>query len=84
MLVFLITALSFLFKVQSQLSCGISGNPSGLIVNGAQSQRGAWPWIVAIYNQSDNSFLCGGTLIGTKTVLTVKLFLLLFLMQILK
>jgi secreted trypsin-like serine protease len=71
--VFLITLLFCSVRAQSQSACGISGKPSGLIVNGTASQRGAWPWIAAIYETSGDQFLCGGTLIGLNLVITVSL-----------
>lgn len=61
----------FQFETEAQLSCGVSGRPSGLIVNGTESKRGAWPWVVAIYSTIDNEFLCGGSLIGLNVVATV-------------
>lgn len=43
-----------------------------LIFGGEETQRGDWPWIVAIYlNKAIGlSFNCGGTLISSKTVIT--------------
>jgi secreted trypsin-like serine protease len=69
-LVFL-TACLFSSRIEAQISCGISGKPSGLIINGTESQRGAWPWIVAVYSTEGEQFLCGGTLIGLNLVTTV-------------
>jgi secreted trypsin-like serine protease len=53
------------------LSCGVSGKPSGLIVNGTESKRGAWPWIATVYSIKGEQYLCGGTLIGLNLVATV-------------
>lgn len=65
-------AFSFFHRTRAQLSsCGISGKPSGLIVNGTESQRGAWPWIVTIYSKTEDILLCGGSLIGENMVVTV-------------
>lgn len=52
-------------------NCGVSGQPAGLIVNGAQSNRGAWPWLVAIYQIDENKFICGGTLVSSNIIITV-------------
>ncbi|XP_055308234.1 serine protease gd-like [Sitodiplosis mosellana] len=43
-----------------------------LIFGGEETQRGDWPWMVAIYlNKATGlSFNCGGTLISAKTVIT--------------
>lgn len=43
-----------------------------LIFGGEETQRGDWPWMVAIYlNKATGlSFNCGGTLISSKTVIT--------------
>lgn len=64
-------ALLLCLESKAQSSCGISGKPSGLVVNGTESQRGAWPWIVAIYDKLEDTFQCGGSLIGINMVVTV-------------
>lgn len=69
LLVICLTVSSTLINAQNQ--CGISGNPSGLIVNGTLSEQGAWPWIVAIYYRQNDQFICGGTLVASNVVITV-------------
>lgn len=69
-------AILFVFSkssifAQDQNSCGIPGKPSGFIVNGVASQRGAWPWIASLHEAKGNKFLCGGTLVAPTMVLTV-------------
>lgn len=60
-----------LIIIEGQNTCGISGTPSGLVVNGTVSQRGAWPWTASIHKIEGDQFFCGGTLIATNIVLTV-------------
>lgn len=67
----IVITLLFLSKVHAQSSCGIAGKVTSLIVNGKESNRGAWPWIVAVYNIIDDRFICGGTLVATNAVITV-------------
>jgi secreted trypsin-like serine protease len=57
--------------VGAQDFCGISGKYKGLVVNGTQTERGAWPWLVAIYRIDENKLICGGTLVSADTVVTV-------------
>ncbi|KAG5677872.1 hypothetical protein PVAND_007589 [Polypedilum vanderplanki] len=70
MIVCKILILFFFNQVSLANDCGISGNPSGLIVNGSQSKRGAWPWLVVIFNIKTNRLMCGGSLVSTDTVIT--------------
>ncbi|XP_050528451.1 venom protease-like [Daktulosphaira vitifoliae] len=60
---------------QSSESCGISEITDRRIVGGTEAQLGAWPWMAAIgyrrnKRQSTPMFLCGGTLISDRHVLT--------------
>lgn len=50
-----------------------------LILGGNQTIRGQWPFVVALHKGEVFEYICGGTLISTKHVLTGKdlLFLLL-------
>ena len=54
-----------------EVSCGIAGQSTGFIFNGKPTEQGRWPWIVSIHKVKDDSFKCGGTLIGLNMVLTV-------------
>lgn len=67
---FIIFILTKIVNAQSN-NCGVSGKPSGLIVNGSQSSRGHWPWLVAIYKIDENKFICGGSLVSSSYVITV-------------
>jgi len=59
-------------------TCGISqvqpniNVPHGsiFIVNGTQAKPFSWPWVVGIYRRSIDYFMCGGTLIEPRWVLT--------------
>ncbi|CRL03463.1 CLUMA_CG016342, isoform A [Clunio marinus] len=55
---------------RTETSCGIAGKPSGLIINGTQSERGAWPWLAALYLAKGDKFFCGGNLISDNMVVT--------------
>lgn len=57
--------------------CGMSNASHSRVVGGAEAQRGAWPWIAALGYRANNfdltagpRFLCGGTLITTRHVLS--------------
>lgn len=47
--------------------CGIVG-ALPTIVHGYKSPRGAFPWYIALYQ--DNNFICGGSLVSKKYVIT--------------
>lgn len=70
-LIFVIFSLIATIKAQQLNNCGVSGRPTSLIVNGSQSNRGTWPWLVAIYKVDGNKFICGGTLVSTNIIITV-------------
>lgn len=52
--------------------CGQQEYTSGRVVGGVQSGNGEWPWMAAIFlhGSKRTEFWCGGSLIGTKYVLT--------------
>ncbi|XP_046385994.1 uncharacterized protein LOC124155875 isoform X2 [Ischnura elegans] len=55
------------------VACGrIDVQPTPLITYGQRTSRGQWPWHAAIYQSkgTDLSYICGGSLIGKRTVLT--------------
>ncbi|XP_028175360.1 spermosin-like [Ostrinia furnacalis] len=59
----------------SNNECGViaGGNEhQGLIYNGQAYDRGQWPWLVALFKQRATtlSFICAGTLISPKHVVT--------------
>jgi len=59
-------------KRAGTIDCGqrLAG-PGGRIVNGRVSQRGSWPWQIAIYKKGKVfHFHCGGALISRRWVLT--------------
>ncbi|KAJ8712868.1 hypothetical protein PYW08_008172 [Mythimna loreyi] len=46
--------------------------PIKLVVNGSLTLEGQWPWHIAVYQtqEVDNKYLCGGTLVSHKHVIT--------------
>ena len=54
-------------------SCGVPNvSGAGLIYNGENFPKDAWPWMVALMMRQEPvpKFICGGTLISQKQVLT--------------
>jgi secreted trypsin-like serine protease len=43
-----------------------------LIVGGRVSKKGQFPWQAALYSSVDKSFLCGGSLLNERVILTGK------------
>jgi hypothetical protein len=53
--------------------CGKSRDDvTSLVINGVATERGEYPWLVAYYNVigGNFNFVCGGSLISEKTVVT--------------
>jgi hypothetical protein len=63
-----------LFMFQGgQTECGrVSVQPAPLITHGQKTARGQFPWHAALYQSKDIhlKYICGGSLIGPKTILT--------------
>lgn len=53
--------------------CGIKSiEPQPLIVGGTVVPKGDYPWTVALYHGDNKDFICGGTLISSRLILTGK------------
>ncbi|XP_045490567.1 serine protease gd isoform X3 [Pieris rapae] len=54
--------------------CGkvVRNTPNPLVVNGKPTLEGQWPWQIALYQTQtvDNKYICGGTLVSHKHVIT--------------
>jgi len=62
-------------KIENYNECGInkshSGGPNLLIAHGNKTLPGQWPWLAAIFRVIyEYEYLCGGTILTTKHVLT--------------
>ncbi|XP_049879106.1 serine protease gd-like isoform X2 [Pectinophora gossypiella] len=59
---------------RGQGECGkvIRNNPNPLVVGGKPTLEGQWPWQIALYQTQtvDNKYICGGTLVSHKQVIT--------------
>lgn len=66
--------LGFVLNLQNSLAnasgCGTINFPKGLSIEANQTQKGFWPFTVAIYEVKEYRLFCGGTLISKKHVLT--------------
>ncbi|CAG5047640.1 unnamed protein product [Parnassius apollo] len=60
------------FEDPSIVQCGKAKRGVALIWHGQSYSRGEWPWLVAIYQNKDRtlSFVCSGTLVSDKHVIT--------------
>lgn len=60
--------------IKSDESCGVVDQTGGLIVGGHEVKEKEWPWSVAIFYRQQQKvkykFMCGGTLITRKKVIT--------------
>ncbi|XP_039315599.1 limulus clotting factor C [Solenopsis invicta] len=60
----------------SNYNCGVnsrSGHPNYLVVNGAKTSPGQWPWLVALFvanERTEFAFQCGGSILTKKHILT--------------
>jgi secreted trypsin-like serine protease len=55
------------------MECGrVAVQPAPLITHGQNTARGQFPWHAALYQSKDINlkYICGGSLIGPKTILT--------------
>lgn len=62
--------------LESKTQCGVPQikleDHSGLIINGKPVQKGQFPWMVSYFHNGGevNAFICGGSLISSKSVIT--------------
>lgn len=68
---FILLSCWLICQTDARNECGVAGTPSGLIINGTSSAKGAWPWVAAIYKAAGDQFICGGTLVAENMLLTV-------------
>lgn len=52
------------------IPCGNVSFSTGFVIGGKKTERGQWPFLVALYNQVKQKFFCGGSLITSQHVLT--------------
>ena len=52
--------------------CGISVRSNPLIFGGQSTAAGQWPWHVALFHHQgyDTIYKCGGSFVGTRTIIT--------------
>jgi secreted trypsin-like serine protease len=61
------------FALHSDELCGVTDKSAGLVVGGNDIEANEFPWGVAIFqimNRTDSKFICGGTLITKRKVIT--------------
>ncbi|CAH1719741.1 unnamed protein product [Chironomus riparius] len=62
--------------LESSIQCGVPKikleDHSGLIINGKPVKKGQFPWMVSYFHNGgeENAFICGGTLISSRSVIT--------------
>lgn len=60
-------------NVESKFQCEVLKAPtpavSGLVINGFKAKRSDFPWLTALYHRQ-NGFMCGGSLVSHKIVVT--------------
>lgn len=57
--------------VSTSAQCGQENSVSAFIYGGEEIMKGQFPWLTAIYSKSSGlKFLCGGSLISTRTVIS--------------
>lgn len=62
--------------IDSNNQCGISlqnlPESTGLVINGRPALKGQFPWLAAYFHNGvrENGFICGGSLVSSKAVLT--------------
>jgi Trypsin len=50
--------------------CGRKFSATGLSFGGRRTHRNEWPWLVALIYLPKNAFLCGGSLVSKKHVIS--------------
>lgn len=58
------------FNEISGFECGTTDFIESKALNGTQTVRNAWPFLVALFHIEQSEFFCGGTLISAKNILT--------------
>lgn len=52
------------------LDCGKTEFSTAYIIGRNTTERGQWPFLVALHSLEQNKFICGGSLITSRHVLT--------------
>lgn len=55
--------------------CGMALAPARLVFGGKESSPGKWPWLVALFLIENDEYFCGGTLLSSKLVSTVNIYI---------
>lgn len=72
-IIFLFFAMTLLSTHSYEFdSCGKTEFSKGLIYGGAETVRGEFPFLCALYHIEFNKLFCGATLISSKHVITGK------------
>lgn len=72
-----VVLIIFILKVSSSLqqltTCGDSAVGSGFIVGGPTTKRGQWPFVGALFRTDIDEYICGGTIIKRRLVITQRI-----------
>lgn len=64
---------AILTAIKTEEFCGIRNGFIATVFGGEETVKGEWPWSVAFVKRLEERFFCGGTLVGSKFVLSGEL-----------